>query len=104
MPLVKKDIVYESIITIYAGKLLDFSITEQVFRVCHRAKNPMIEIILIDLTRTCKIMDSGLAMLDVLDNRTKHLVRAINFVNYTHMIRKFLMDEYFNCSSRELVR
>ena len=64
----------------------------------------MADIILIDLARTYKIMDSGLAMLDVLDNRTKHLVQAINFVNYTPMIRKFLMNEYFNCSSRELIR
>ena len=104
MPLVKKDIAYESIITIYAGKLLDFSITEQVFRACHRAKDPMVDIILIDLARTYKIMYSGLAMLDVLDNRTKHLVQAINFVNHTPKIRKFLMDEYFNCSSRELIR
>jgi len=54
MPLVKKDTADESIIIIYAGKLLDFSITKQVFRACHRTKDPMAKIILIDLARTYK--------------------------------------------------
>ncbi len=41
MHLNNKDITDESIVTIYAGKLLDFSIAGQVFRICDLAKKPM---------------------------------------------------------------
>ncbi|GJM04435.1 MAG: hypothetical protein DHS20C09_04260 [marine bacterium B5-7] len=101
MHLDDKDILNKSIATIYVGKLLDFSIADQVFRICNMAKKPMIKIILIDFTKTYQIMDSGLAMLSILEKHTKHQIQTINFINYKPMIKKILMDKYFNCGNRD---
>ncbi len=96
MALNDKDIINESIVTIHAGKLLDFSIARQVFQICDMAKKAMTKIILIDLSNTYQIMDSGLALLSYLDKCTEDQVQAINFINCKPMIRKTLMERYFN--------
>ena len=102
MHLNNKDITDESIVTIYAGKLLDFSIAGQVFRTCDLAKKPMTKIILIDLAKTYQIMDSGLAMLNILDKRTKHQVQVINLINYNPMIKGYLVDRFLTLNTKPM--
>ncbi len=92
MDIEDREILDASITTIQAGELLDLSLAAQIFSACEWARGPAALMIVIDLSRTIQIMDSGIAMLKILNLCTQSQVRTISFVNCSCSVRKMLTE------------
>lgn len=81
MQIITADNRNDDTISIRAGESLDLSACDVVTRVCNLAKHPHIRFVVIDLENTKHIRDSGLAILILLRQRARKLVRQITIVN-----------------------
>jgi anti-anti-sigma regulatory factor len=91
MQIVTADNGKEDTINIRTGESLDLSACDVVTRVCNLARYPQIHFVVIDLGNTKHIRDSGLAMLLLLGQRARKLVRRITIVNCRPEVKNRLL-------------
>ena len=80
-------------IRIDVGENFDFRLRDHFIRACQRTRTSIVGKIIVDLQDTCRVDDSGLALLMMLHDRALHTQEGIEVVNCSPRLRNRLDSE-----------
>jgi anti-anti-sigma regulatory factor len=92
----------ESLITIHVGEILDGYATEVFTKAIEQAQHDVRNHIIVDLADTARILESGLKLLTMLDERCWRMAGKIHVINckpdLAPKVRRGLAPDVFNLS------